>query len=350
MAKRPVSIFGRVFLSMNDAFRTTGITLYALAEGLNDPDFPDFQFCDATKEEKGNLSERRFNEKVKAYRERPSKQCVVVFGKVFPTALQASRETDIPYHTLRRKLKDQDVLDFQYCGTKRRTNVSESRFNKRVAAFLESLFRPSIYIFGRVFSSVEKTSRTTGIPREKLMTALDDPAISEIRYCDGKQEKGSRVSERQLRAKVKAFRDSSFGSSVLVFGKVFKSARTAAVESGIEYHTLRKWLRNPDFPEIRYHDGKIQESSVEVDRQFRKRAREFRKDLVVPAVSIFGKVFRSARRASKELDIPYDTIRKKIRDPEFPEFRRFDGLRKEEKGTSEQLFKKKIKAFRENLS
>lgn len=184
-----------------------------------------------------------------------------------------------------------------------------------------------VFIFGRVFPSIRKATKETGIPAHTLGKRLDDPTFPEVRFHDGEQGEMDDLNEQRFREKVRMLHDNLY-LRVSVFGKVFSSVMQASRETGVSHWILRRRLYDPDFPEVRRHDGRHREEDGASQRQFWEKAGSLREKLSRRPVSVLEKVYPSASQASRKTGIPVQTIRYRIRSRNFPEYRYLDGYPK----------------------
>lgn len=109
-----VSVFGRAFPSVSHAARESGIPHRVIRKMLRNPGNREFRYCEGKR--RGGVSERQFREKTAALLESLPKRplSVSVFGKVYQSTRQASRETGIPLGTLRNRLRSENFPEYRY--------------------------------------------------------------------------------------------------------------------------------------------------------------------------------------------------------------------------------------------
>lgn len=182
----PVLVFGRVFTSLARASRAVGVSVPTLKRRLNDPDFPDIRFPDGDQEGTIDEDDLQFKLRVKKFLKSLSSPPVCVFGRVFPSVSQASRESGIPYYSIKCRIKDPDNPDFYYCNGSEKCSVGDTQFRERTTAFLESMSNRSVrvFVFGRVFPSSRQASKETGIPLGTLRHRLRSGNFPDYRYVD----------------------------------------------------------------------------------------------------------------------------------------------------------------------
>lgn len=257
MSGIPVSIFGRLFPSEKKAAAAVGVTRKTIRRRLEDPDFHEIRYHDGKQEEEQRVSNRKFREKVKIFRESMLRP-VSIFGKVFRTANRASVESGIPDTTIRKRLRSPKFPEFRYCEVMQKSTVSDLQFRKKIENFREHRHR-CVSVFGMVFSTARSAAREIGMPSETLRNRLKDPRVPEVHYLDGRLDVKDDTIDPETRKRIKALLYKP-PRPVSVLGKTYSSANKASKATGIPSSTVANRLASEKFPEYYYVDKPAQSS------------------------------------------------------------------------------------------